>query len=131
MNTTKINPKTLSKEEIHEASQKSLVDFLSSIGEPLKRKGNQVFWTGGGNDSVAIVPYQPNLYKHFATGESGNAIQFCRSYLRMSFAEAVETLNGGRLYTTYQENNKSHQKPLDDHKIHEKKRAICCSYKRQ
>ena len=86
----------LSQEEIDNAANTSLVDFLLSRGEHLEKRGGTFFWISGGNNSVAFIPSKPNIFKHFSTGVSGNAIQFCREYLDMSFQDAVETLNGGR-----------------------------------
>jgi len=89
--------RNMSKDEINNAANTNLLNFLNSIGEKVQQRGNNYFWIGGGNSSVAIIPDKPNVYKHFATGESGNAIKFCRNYLGMGFREAVEALNGGRI----------------------------------
>ena len=90
----------LSKDEISDAASTNLIDFLNSRGSKLDRRGGTYFWTGGGNDSVAILPNKPNMFKHFATGDSGNAIHFCQKYLNMEFQEAVEALLGARSYSS-------------------------------
>jgi hypothetical protein len=85
--------KKLSQEEIDAAAKTNLIDFLLRRGEPLKKSGSSYRWVGGGNESVTIIPHAPHLFKHFATGQSGNAITFCMNKLGMSFSEAVISLN--------------------------------------
>lgn len=90
----------LSDEEIQEASNTNLVDFLTSIGEKVERRGRNFFWTSGGHDTLAIFGQNYNLFKHFSTGdEAKNAIKFCQEYLNMSFGESVEALLSGRTIT--------------------------------
>jgi len=95
----------LSQEEIEAAADVSLLDFLPSVGQPLKQTGRSHRWTGSGNDSIAIIPHAPHLFKHFATGESGNAITFCQKYLGMTFVDAVVALNRGRFVDVFPNKN--------------------------
>jgi antirestriction protein ArdC len=90
---TNPNYRKLSQEEINSAANTNLIDFLQHIGEPLKQSGNSWRWTGSNNESCTIIPHNPHMFKHFSTGESGNAITFCQSKLHMTFQEAVEALN--------------------------------------
>ena len=89
--------RNFTKDEIRAAAQTNLVDFLRSIGQKVEKRGSNYFWTGGGNNSLAIFGSNLNLYKHFGPDEPAkNAIHFCREKLGMTFREAVEALLGGR-----------------------------------
>ena len=92
--TTKEAP--LTQEEIETASNTNLVDFLQSQGYKIDKRGNSHFYTHDGNNSLAIFGNNNHMFKHFATGQVGNAITFCREYLGMQFVQAVKALNGGR-----------------------------------
>ena len=93
--------KKLTKEEIEAAANTSLIDFLASVGEPVKRVGSSIKWVGRGNDSVFIIPQSPHMFKHFSTGETGNAIKFCQTKLGMGFQEAVKALNGSNSASSF------------------------------
>ena len=82
------------QDEIENAANTNLVDFLTSIGEEVQKRGNAYFWIGGGYSSLTLFGSNHQLYKRFASGDSGNAIQFCREYLGMEFRESVEALLG-------------------------------------
>ena len=82
----------LSQEEIDTAGRTNLVDFLSSIGEKLVKKGNSFFWESGGHHTLNIFGTHNHMYNHHAHGEVGNAVSFCRKYLNMTFQESVERL---------------------------------------
>lgn len=86
----------ISDTEKQEAAYTNLIDFLQSTGEPLKKEGNSYSWTGTGNNAVKIIPQKPHMFKDFYTGESGNAITFCKNYLGWTFQQAVEELTRGR-----------------------------------
>lgn len=88
----------LSQEEINDASNTNLINFLSSRGQKTTKRGRTHFWTGGGNDSLSILPDKPHMYKHFSTGDTGNAIHFCQNYLGMGFQDAVEALLGVKTF---------------------------------
>ena len=94
------NPKSLTKDEIDNAANTNLVDYLDRHGFELKKRGKQYFFTHNGNDSLVIFGANNHMFKHFSSGHTGNAIKFCREHLNMNFAEAVESLNGGRFVNT-------------------------------
>jgi len=78
--------------ELEQARQADLVLYLNSIGEPMKRRGNAHFWTGGGNETLVVGAPQPHMFFHNATERCGHALTFCQEYLGMGFRQAVESL---------------------------------------
>ena len=80
------------QEKIEIAQYTNLIDFLQNQGINVKKEGSSYFVKGIGHDSLTILPDKPHMFKHFATGERGNAIVFCKKYLNMSMKEAVDSL---------------------------------------
>jgi len=108
--------KKLTDDEILRASETNLVDFLSFRGEKVERRGSSHFYTGQGNDTLAIWGSNNHLYTHHSIKETGNAIKFCREYLGMSFQESVEALLGNSFYieVSYQSKiPKKDDKPIE------------------
>ena len=77
------------KEQVRQARQTDLVQYLQARGEAMKKEGKNFRLPGHGGLLVA-----GNKYWHASTGEGGNAVDFLVEIERMPFQEAVDELLG-------------------------------------
>ena len=81
----------LPHEQLLAARQADLAAYLIARSEKLIPRGTGGNYKMAEHDSVSITG---NSYQWFSRGESGNSIDFLRSYYGMGFREAVEALTG-------------------------------------
>ena len=95
------------KEQVRQARQTNLVQYLQARGEEMKKEGKNFRLLGHGGLLVA-----GNKYWHASTGKGGNAIDFLVEVEKMSFLEAVEELLEGKFSTgVFQEEKKKEPEP--------------------
>ena len=80
------------REQLLAARQANLAAYLLAHDVHLIPRGASGNYTMAEHDSISITG---NKYQWFSRGESGNAVDFLRSYYGMGFREAVEALTSG------------------------------------
>lgn len=78
-----------------QARTTDIVDLLRRQGEKVKRAGSEYEWLDGGQK----VSIKGNLWYHQYEQVGGDAIDFVRRYMKMSYPETMEYLLGGSLGT--------------------------------
>ena len=102
----------ITDEQKERAAYVNLPQFLMSHGFDLKKVGKEYVWKE--HDSLHIkdnAPGERGVWHRFSTSEGGDNIGFLREYMGMSFAEAVEALNGEHYDLTYTPSRTYEQKP--------------------
>ena len=80
------------REQLLAARQADLAAYLLAHDVHLIPRGASGNYSMAEHDSISITG---NKYQWFSRGESGNAVDFLRSYYGMGFREAVEALTSG------------------------------------
>ncbi len=78
-------------EDIERAKSISILDVAQRLGFHLVKQGS--IYSTKEHDSLKIYPIS-NTYYRFATGESGNTINFVRNFSNLDFKEAMKFLLG-------------------------------------
>lgn len=82
---------SVTKEEVKSASEVNLLDYLMSIGEPLKADGNN-FYRHQDHDSLVINP-KKNYFSWNSRNVSGNAVTYLMNVYNLTFQNAVIKIN--------------------------------------
>lgn len=82
----------VTKEEKEIANNVNLVEYLLSIGEPLKREGNQ-FYRHEQHDSL-VINTKRNYFSWNSKNVSGNAVTYLMNVHNFTFQYAVKKING-------------------------------------
>lgn len=77
-------------EEVAQAHNVQLVEFLSNRNEEIKQVGSHSYWSNNG-ETVSI---SGNVWFNHYTQKGGDAIAFVKEYFKVGFAEAVGILLG-------------------------------------
>ncbi|MGG0888927.1 DUF3991 domain-containing protein [Cytobacillus horneckiae] len=93
INSIKVNQDKLfvSLEEKEKANNVNILDYLLSIGEPLKSEGNN-FYRHEGHDSL-VVNSRKNYFSWNSRNVSGNAVTYLMNVHNLSFQHAVKKIN--------------------------------------
>lgn len=81
----------VSKEEIKKANNVNILEYLISIGEPLKSEGNN-FYRHKDHDSL-VVNSRKNYFCWNSRNVSGNAVTYLMNVYNISFQHAVKKIN--------------------------------------
>lgn len=81
----------VSKEEKEKANNINLVEYLLSIGEPLKNEGNN-FYRHRDHNSL-VVNSRKNYFSWNSRSVSGNAVTYLMNVHHLSFQHAVKKIN--------------------------------------
>lgn len=81
----------VSAEEKEKANNVNIVDYLLSIGEPLKSEGNN-FYRHMEHDSL-VVNSRKNYFSWNSKGVSGNAVTYLMNVYNLTFQHAVKKIN--------------------------------------
>lgn len=79
-------------EEKERASNVNLLEYLLSIGEPLKSQGNN-FYRHQDHDSL-VINAKKNYFSWNSKNVSGNAVTYMMNVHNLRFQEAVKKING-------------------------------------
>ncbi len=109
------------EEEIQAAKTVNLPDFLRSIGYPIKRVGSS--YQSKEHDSLSIKDNsygEVGMWYQFSRGKGGNNIQFLQEFVNpsLTFSEAVDMLNNGRVFSRTYEYPRKSEKAQDTPKKH-------------
>lgn len=81
----------VTKEEKERANNVNLVEYLLSIGEPLKKEGNQ-FYRHEQHDSL-VINNKRNYFSWNSKNVSGNAVTYLMNVHNLTFQHAVKKIN--------------------------------------
>ncbi|KYD11461.1 hypothetical protein B4102_2189 [Heyndrickxia sporothermodurans] len=81
----------VSEEEIEKANSVNILDYLLSIGEPLKSEGNN-FYRHKDHDSL-VVNSRKNYFSWNSRNVSGNAVTYLMNVYNLPFQLAVKKVN--------------------------------------
>ena len=106
----------IDQELVRKARQTSLVAYLTSRGEQLKRVGQNYILRE--HDSLYI---KDNMFVWYSQEKKGNSVDFLMLYYGMTFKQAIEALTGAELPTTAnytpQKRTASPQRATDEKRV--------------
>lgn len=81
----------VTQEEKERANNVDILDYLLSIGEPLKKEGNQ-FYRHEQHDSL-VINLKRNYFSWNSKNVSGNAVTYLMNVYNLTFQHAVKKIN--------------------------------------
>lgn len=114
----------IEQNQIRQARQTNLADYLISKGEPLKRVGTN--YTHREHDSLYI---KDNMFVWYSREKKGNSVDFLMLYYGMTFKQAIEELTQTQLKHISEE--PTQKRPQSHQRAANEKRVIAYLCKRR